>query len=91
MFVFYVWVPMTFANLFQLFDHIADSIKKFLNVQGLGGQSWPLGFTFSFPCVQDGLASARLVRWTKGFKCEGVQGQDVVKLLHEALERKKVC
>ena len=26
-----------------------------------------LGFTFSFPCKQEGLASARLTSWTKGF------------------------
>jgi len=31
----------------------------------------PLGFTFSFPCEQEGLAKARLVKWTKGFSCTG--------------------
>jgi len=29
-----------------------------------------------------------LATWTKGFKCEGVEGNDVVQLLHEALERR---
>jgi hexokinase len=31
----------------------------------------PLGFTFSFPCEQEGLAKANLVKWTKGFHCSG--------------------
>ena len=54
------------------------------------GQRLPLGFTFSFPCSQHGLAHATLTTWTKGFKCEGVVGQDIVQLLHEAIERRGV-
>ena len=30
----------------------------------------------------------RLTSWTKGFKCSGVEGRDVVLLLREALERR---
>ncbi len=44
----------------------------------------------SFPCAQDGLNVGRLVRWTKGFKCAGVEGEDVVKLLHDAIQRRGV-
>ena len=44
-----------------------------------------LGFTFSFPCKQEGLASARLTAWTKGFSCSGVVNEDVVKLLQDAI------
>ena len=43
---------------------------------------------FSFPCKQEGLAVGKLTQWTKGFKCEGVEGQDVVQLLKEALMRR---
>jgi hexokinase len=50
----------------------------------------PLGFTFSFPCRQEGLDKAILTNWTKGFKCEGVEGNDIVRLLHEAIERRGV-
>lgn len=50
----------------------------------------PLGFTFSFPCVQEGLTKARLSTWTKGFKCEGVEGNDVVQLLKDAIARRGV-
>lgn len=31
-----------------------------------------------------------LISWTKGFRCSGVEGQDVVQLLREAIERQVV-
>ena len=37
---------------------------------------------------QEGLARARLVKWTKGFNCAGVEGEDVVQLLQEAIARR---
>lgn len=47
-----------------------------------------MGFTFSFPCKQEGLAVGRLVTWTKGFSCSGVEGENVVELLHAAIKRR---
>lgn len=76
--------------LLQLFDHIADCIGKFVSEHNLVNHTLPLGFTFSFPCQQEGLAKARLSKWTKGFRCEGVVGEDICALLHEALQRKTV-
>jgi hexokinase len=49
-----------------------------------------LGFTFSFPCKQESLASARLSEWTKGFNCSGVVNEDVVQLLQEAINEKVI-
>lgn len=72
----------------QLFDHIAECIYKFMKNHNLLDQKIPLGFTFSFPCKQMGLNHAVLTQWTKGFKCEGVEGEDVVRLLHEAIKRR---
>lgn len=72
----------------QLFDYIADCLHKFVEKRNLSNHRLPLGFTFSFPCQQDSLAHARLVNWTKGFKCSGVEGRDVVELLREAIERR---
>lgn len=72
----------------QLFDHIAECLALFIEDQGLTGKKLPLGFTFSFPCAQDGLTSAKLINWTKGFKCSGVEGVDVVQLLNEAIGRR---
>ncbi|XP_013785503.1 hexokinase-1-like [Limulus polyphemus] len=74
----------------QLFDHIADCLANFMEKEAVKGKTLPLGFTFSFPCKQEGLTKARLVTWTKGFRCAGVEGEDVVQLLREALLRKKI-
>ena len=41
----------------ELFDHIADCISKFIAENGLHDEVLPLGFTFSFPCRQEGLAT----------------------------------
>ncbi len=48
---------------------MADFYDLQNNIQDL---KLPLGFTFSFPCEQEGLAKARLVKWTKGFSCTGL-------------------
>ncbi len=61
-----------------------------MNARNLVQFRMPLGFTFSFPCIQEGLSSARLTTWTKGFKCTGVEGEDVVQLLKEAIDRRDV-
>lgn len=72
----------------QLFDHIAICLSNFMKSEQLIGRpELPLGFTFSFPCKQQGLASATLSTWTKGFDCDGVVGKDVVKLLQEAINK----
>lgn len=77
----------------QLFDHIAKCLAEFMRAENLivGHKEYPLGFTFSFPCAQKGLASATLTTWTKGFDCSGVVGNDVVKMLQDAIDRRKVC
>jgi len=70
-----------------LFDHIVKCLAMFMDKEGLLGKSLPLGFTFSFPLKQEGLAKGRLVTWTKGFSCAGVVGEDVVQLFHDAIKR----
>ena len=70
-----------------LFDYIAECLANFLKSQGIDEEILPLGFTFSFPCRQNGLASGELIQWTKGFTCSGVEGQDVVALLKSAIAR----
>lgn len=73
----------------QLFDHIAECLAHFMERRDVKQYCLPLGFTFSFPCRQSGLTKAKLVRWTKGFRCLGVEGQDVVELLREAIRRRR--
>ena len=72
----------------MLFDHIAECLANFMEKHKVKDLCLPLGFTFSFPCRQEGLARARLTNWTKGFKCSGVEDHDVGQLLQEAVERR---
>ncbi len=71
-----------------LFDFIAEHVVSFAIKHQLVGVRIALGFTFSFPLQQHGLAEAHLVTWTKSFNCSGVVGFDVVRLLKAALKRK---
>ncbi|XP_069702988.1 hexokinase type 2-like [Periplaneta americana] len=80
----------------MLFDHIAQCLATFAKDKGLVNEVLPLGFTFSFPLIQQGLTKGILERWTKGFKVSGVIGKDVVQLLEEAIARRgdvkiKIC
>uniref|UniRef100_A0A1I8A7H2 Hexokinase n=1 Tax=Steinernema glaseri TaxID=37863 RepID=A0A1I8A7H2_9BILA len=73
----------------QLFDHIAQCLADFMKDHHVMDRGrLPLGFTFSFPCKQEGLTCAKLVSWTKGFNASGVEGEDVVQLLHDACARR---
>ncbi len=72
------------------FGFIAGCLKDFL-AKGRGAAGIKkLGFTFSFPVKQTGIASGSLGHWTKGFRATGVVGRDVVKLLEEALGKKGI-
>ena len=75
----------------QLFDHIASCLSIFMKEHSVYNERLPLGFTFSFPLRQLGLTKGTLERWTKGFNCSGVVGEDVVQLLKDAIARRGVC
>lgn len=49
-----------------------------------------LGFTFSYPCVQERIDHGLLLRWTKGFGAAGVEGQDVVEMFKKSLKKNNV-
>ncbi|KAK9509081.1 hypothetical protein O3M35_006479 [Rhynocoris fuscipes] len=72
----------------DLFEHIANCLDNFTKEHKVNNEKLGLGFTFSFPLFQQGLGKGVLVRWTKGFKCEGVVDHDVVELLRNALDKK---
>ena len=40
----------------HLFDYIASCLAQFIDKNNLGEDPLPLGFTFSFPLKQEGLA-----------------------------------
>ena len=69
----------------DLFDYIAECLSNFMSEQGIKQEVLPLGFTFSFPCKQKGLASGELIKWTKGFTCSDVEGHDIVELLKKSI------
>ncbi|KAJ7283432.1 hypothetical protein C8J57DRAFT_1054460 [Mycena rebaudengoi] len=82
-----------------LFDYLADSVDAFLTSHpptdvssGPGGAQapdvLPLGLTFSFPVEQTALDSGKILTWTKGFSAKHAIGNDVVKLLQDAFDRK---
>ena len=77
-----------------LFDFLADCIQDAVVTFGDESASLAepihLGFTFSFPCQQTSINAGKLLRWTKGFTATGVEGQDVVTLLQDALRRRDV-
>lgn len=72
----------------DLFDYIAQCLSEFVTSQEImSTSSLPLGFTFSFPMSQSSIDSGKLVKWTKGFNCDGVVNQDVVKLLNNSIKK----
>lgn len=71
-----------------LFDFIALCLADFCKENGVERDNLPLGFTFSFPVQQLALDKGILVTWTKGFKCDGVVGKNVVELLQDAINRR---
>ncbi|XP_004932651.2 hexokinase type 2 isoform X3 [Bombyx mori] len=71
-----------------LFDHIAECLANFMKEHGVYEERLALGFTFSFPLKQLGLTKGVLQRWTKGFSCSGVVGEDVVQGLKDAIARR---
>ncbi|XP_074522484.1 hexokinase-1 isoform X2 [Halichoeres trimaculatus] len=73
----------------ELFDHIVQCISDFLDYMGMKNTRLPLGFTFSFPCMQTSLDAGILVTWTKGFKATDCEGEDVVGLLRDAIKRRE--
>ncbi|KAL8270107.1 hypothetical protein Esti_005961 [Eimeria stiedai] len=86
----------TSTQLFDvLVDCVAELVKEHHETEAFKKNPTKLGFTFSFPCVQDALNASVLVAWTKGFATgygteEPVVGQDVVQLLSKAIARRGV-
>jgi len=74
----------------DLFRFFAQKVKEMVPEAVGAPNALPLGFTFSFPVLQTSINVGKLVRWTKGFTCSGVEGQDVVALLQRALQEENI-
>lgn len=70
-----------------LFDFVAGCIKHYLRERWEGESPTQLGFTFSYPVRQEGLAHGVLLQWSKALNCHDVIGKDVVSLLQCALAK----
>lgn len=73
----------------QLWDHIANCIANFVKLMDITVKTLPIGFTFSFPCLQRSLTKAKLLYWTKGFAASDCEGKDIDQKLIEAVARNK--
>ncbi|MHB8064355.1 MAG: hexokinase family protein [Ruminiclostridium sp.] len=70
----------------QLFSFMADCMASIIEQD----ESLYLGNTFSFPCRQVGINEAYLIYWTKEITTSGVEGQNINRLLSEALKEKDI-
>ncbi|MCI4376193.1 hypothetical protein PGIGA_G00185570 [Pangasianodon gigas] len=71
----------------DLFDHVAESLKTFMQKKNINQKKKPLGFTFSFPCLQFKLDEGVLLSWSKNYRSRGVKGTNVVQLLRQAINK----
>ncbi|TID14897.1 hypothetical protein CANINC_004568 [Pichia inconspicua] len=72
----------------NLFMFIAKRVDNFVKTQFKSplNKKLPLGFTFSYAAKQDAINHGVLKSWSKGFDVDGVEGNDVVELLQNALD-----
>lgn len=78
------------AKADELWTFIAESLQKFIKEQSLKGtkdKPLNLGFTFSYPAIQDSIDHGVLQTWTKGFDISGVEGEDVASQLRDAMKK----
>ena len=73
----------------KLFGYIAECLANFANHHKVDTLC-SVGFTFSFPIDQKSLTSGNLIKWTKGYSADGVEGKDIVKLLHDEVDKRDV-
>ncbi|RYP08720.1 hypothetical protein DL764_001740 [Monosporascus ibericus] len=78
----------------KLWSLVADAIGDFItkrNIRVSADKPIPLGFTFSYPAMQQRIDHGVLTTWTKGFEIKGVEGQDVVAQLEDAIAKRTVA
>ncbi len=72
----------------ELWSFVAESLKTFIEEQSLKGtkeKPLHLGFTFSYPAIQEYIDQGVLQTWTKGFDIKGIEGKDVATQLRTAM------
>lgn len=78
----------------KLFDFCAENVEEFVqkhySEEERNGEPISLGFTFSYPTIQNAIDHGELIRWTKGFGNPNTEGHDCADMLRKSLERRKV-
>ncbi|KAI3378971.1 hypothetical protein SNEBB_006978 [Seison nebaliae] len=79
--------PLRTSTATQLFDFIGKCIETFVKSHNIQSKKpIPLGFTFSYPCIQSKIDEAYLVEWGKGFNIPDMFEKNVVAVLQEAVD-----
>ena len=87
-------IPVKFLSgtAIELFDFIGKCVARFTQSHPRDHETAmrnkspiKVGFTFSFPTIQKGLAEGQLLNWTKGFKTTRMEGANVVALLQNGI------
>ncbi|KAF9975970.1 hexokinase A [Actinomortierella ambigua] len=75
-----------------LFQWIAERIEEVLKEMPSydPSKTYPLGMTFSFPTVMEDIDVGKLLYWTKGFHGNDLVGQDIVAVLQECIDVRKI-
>lgn len=83
---------LRFGSSGPLFAFLAECIDNFLNSEKdvVLPAKIPLGFSFSYPMVQESVDSGFLVTWTKSYDLPDAIGKDAVQLLRDALKARGV-
>jgi hexokinase len=79
------------GNSDELWGYISDCLMQFLEThhgEHQKSDKLPLGFTFSYPATQNYIDEGILQRWTKGFDISGVEGQNVVPMFLDSLNKR---
>lgn len=78
----------------KLLDFCAECLKTFIEAnmgerEGTiqSGEELPLGFTFSYPCLQTRIDHGELIRWTKGFGAPNTEGRDVAEMFRKSMAK----
>lgn len=78
-------------------SHLVDRIEQFLkshHEDALAREGdtpiFKMGYTFSFPVNQTSINRGTLIRWTKGFDIKDAVGKDVVLMIQDEIDRRKL-
>ncbi|SCZ90415.1 BZ3500_MvSof-1268-A1-R1_Chr9g10825 [Microbotryum saponariae] len=78
----------------DLIDFCSECLNKFIqdhygdeNGEIILEEPLALGFTFSYPCIQERIDHGVLLRWTKGFGAPNIENHDVAQMFKDSLKK----